>query len=180
MPNYGFTAGVPDLDYSKNPRQPDTNNYLANNFFKLEFTRLPTVTYFCQQVNLPSLTYDAVNFPTTLGIPHVAPGGRFTYDDLVVQFIVDEDMKNWIEVYEWMQSIGVLNDINDTIPHNDKFSNVKLTVMNSAYNPNLQITFYDVFPIGLSGIEFNSSLPDTIPIVASATFGFNYYKIKTL
>jgi hypothetical protein len=180
MPNYGYTADIPDIKYVNNERQPETNNYLTNNYFKFEFTRLPTVTYFCQQVNLPSISYDAANMGTRLGIPHKTPGGKYTYDDLNVSFMVDENMKNWIEVYEWMQSIGILNDISDTIPHNDKFSNAKLTIMNSSYKPKLQVTFYDMFPIGISGIEFNSTLPDNIAIIASATFAFNYYKIKSI
>jgi hypothetical protein len=180
MPNYGYTAGVPDLDYVKNPRQPDNNNYLANNYFKFEFTRLPTVTYFCQQVNLPGIAFDVARFPTTAGLPHKTPAGQYNYDNLNVSFMVDENMKNWIEVYEWIQSIGILNDISDTIPHNDKFSNAVLTVMSSSYKPNLEITFYDAFPVALSGIEFNSTLPDTIAIISTASFAFNYYTVKTL
>ena len=79
-----------------------------------------------------------------------------------------------------MQSIGVLNDINDTIKHDDKFSNAKLTILNSAFKPKLRVTFYDAFPTGLSGIEFNSTMPDNIAIISSATFAFNYYKIETI
>ena len=42
----GYTGpGIPDITRVSNPRQPDNNNYLATNYFKMEITRLPLVTY---------------------------------------------------------------------------------------------------------------------------------------
>ena len=79
--------------------QPRTNNYLATNFFKLEIDSFPTVTYFCQSVNLPSLTASVVEVPVAgFGIPIKSPVGRYSYENMSVSFLVDENMENWIEV----------------------------------------------------------------------------------
>ena len=177
----GATAGIPDITYVSNARQPDTNNYLANNYFKFEFTRLPTVTYFCQRVNLPSLSFTRAEQPTSFGLTGKIPGGRYDYDPLTVSFIVDEDMKNWLEVYEWMRSIGNLDDINKHIHvHHDKYSDARITIMNSAYKQKLVVKIRGVFPTSISGIDFDSTLPETEPIVASATFDFTFYEIERL
>jgi len=84
----GYTGpGIPDVTRVVNPRQPATNNYLASNFFNLEITRLPTVTYFCQSVGIPSLNLTPVDQPTPMGVYPKFIGGRYTFEDLTVNFI---------------------------------------------------------------------------------------------
>ena len=180
----GYTGeGIPDITRVRNPRLPDTNNYLSSNFFKLEITRLPTVTYFCQSANLPSLSLTPVEQPSTLGLRPKLMGGQYAYEDLTVNFLVDEKLKNWLEVYEWMESIGNLNDNESAISGKitqDFFSDITLLITNSSYKPKFRVEFKDTFPIALSGIQFNSTSMDTEPVVASATFSFTTYKIKSV
>ena len=38
-------------------RQPDNINPLMNTYFRFIMNKVPTITYFCQRVNLPSLSY---------------------------------------------------------------------------------------------------------------------------
>ena len=175
----GSTAGIPDIYRVSNPRQPDTNNYLASNYFKFEFTRLPTVTYFCQRVNLPSISFTRAEQGTSFGVVGKVPGGRYDFEDLTVSFIVDEDMKNWIEIYEWMRSIGNLDDMTKHVtPHHDKYSDARITVLNSAYKEKKVIKIRQAFPVSLSGIDFDVTLPETEPVIASASFAFTYYEIE--
>jgi len=180
----GYTGpGIPDVTKVVNPRQPATNNYLASNFFNLEITRLPTVTYFCQSVGIPSLNLTPVDQPTPMGVYPKFIGGRYTFEDLTVNFIVDENMKNWLEVYQWMKEIGNMENTTDVIDGSqtsDFFSDILVVVTNSVYKPNLHIRFIDAFPIALSGFQFNSLATDTEPITASATFSYTLYEIDEL
>lgn len=178
----GYTGpGIPDITQVSNPTQPDTNNYLGNTYFRFEFTRLPTVTYFCQRVNLPSISFTSAELPTPLGLTSKVPGGKYNYDQLNVSFIVDEEMKNWLEVYNWMRSIGNLDDISNHIKnHMDKYSDARLIITNSAFTPNISVRFRGVFPIALSGIDFDSTSVDTETVVSTATFAFTHYEIETL
>ena len=180
----GFTGpGIPDVTRVSNPRQPDTNNYLATNFFQLEITRLPTVTYFCQSVGLPSLNLTPVDQPTSGGLFPKWIGGRYNFEDITVSFIVDENMKNWIEVFEWMKDIGTIDGLNNPISGKqteESFSDILLTITNSVYKPKYYIRFEGAFPIALSGIEFNSALGENEPVVASATFTYTSYDITPL
>ena len=70
----GYTGpGIPDITRSNSKKQPDTNNILNTNYFKLVFGRLPTMTYMCQSVSMPSFSLGSVDVPNTLGVvPHLA------------------------------------------------------------------------------------------------------------
>ena len=187
----GYTGpGIPDITRVTDPRQPDTNNYLSTNYFKMEITRLPLVTYHCQTANLPTISLTATEQSTRLGTSVKWIGGKYNFEELAVSFIIDEDMKNWLEVFEWIESIGLMvssaNTINsNTIGHpvgqiGDYFSNAILSITNSSYKPKLNAVFYDIFPISLTGIDFNSMLTDSEPAVATVTFAYTYYKINRL
>jgi hypothetical protein len=186
----GYTGpGIPDITRVSDPRQPDNNNYLATNYFKFELTRLPLVTYHCQQVNLPSLSLTPVEQPTVFGTTAKWIGGKYTWEELNVSFIVDEDMKNWIEVFEWMEEIGLMADFKTNISaqrsmpkgqFGDYFSDAKISITSSNYKPKLEIDIHGIFPISLGGIQFNSTNPDNEPAIVNATFAYTYYTINRL
>ena len=180
----GYTGpGMPDITLARSGRIPDTNNYLGVNYFQLEITRTPTVTYFCQTANLPSLTLTPVEQPGTLGVRPKWIGGQYAYEDLQVSFLVDEDMRNWMEVYRWMEEIGNLENNDMVIAEKqtmDFFSDITLLVTNSSYKPQYRVQFKKAFPIAISGIQFNTASMDTEPILATATFTYDSYTIKTL
>ena len=90
------------------------NNYLATNFFKLEFPEMPGVEYFAQSVNLPSLTLSPLELPASqFGVPIRTPVARYFYENMSVSFLVDEKMENWLEVYNWMRSCGNAEDYDE-------------------------------------------------------------------
>jgi len=180
----GYTGpGIPDVTRVANPRQPDTNNYLATNYFQLEITRLPTVTYFCQSVNLPGVSLSPVDLPTALGTRPKFVGGAYDFEQLSVQFMVDENMKNWLEVFDWMKSIGNMEDYDSVIASSqtqDFFSNITIMIMNSTYKPKYYVRIKEAIPISLSGIDFTSVSSETEPVIATATFAYMSYDIKTI
>jgi len=110
-------------------------------------------------------------------------GGQYAFEDLNVSFVVDEDIKNWTEVFDWMESIGNMRGFGPPVIAesitDDFFSDILLMVTNSAYQPKYYVQFRDAFPIALSGIEFNSTALETEPIVANATFSYTSYKITS-
>jgi hypothetical protein len=47
----------------------------------------------------------AANQPTRFNkIPQ--PGDELYYEDLYIKFLVDENMKNWYQVHDWMREIA--------------------------------------------------------------------------
>jgi len=156
------------------------NNYLATNFFQLVIERTPVMSYFCQSVNLPSLTIPPVEVPVAqFGVPLRTPIGRYSYENMSVSFLVDEEMKNWLEIYNWMYSVSTPEEVPGTYTeHTDIFSDAKLLIKNSKYNTIKVVTIKDIFPVGISGIQFSSVVVDTEPVIATATFAFTSYIIE--
>ena len=152
-----------------NISQPDTNNYLATNFFDLVIADIPLVTYACQSVNLPSLSIIPQELPSPqFGVPYKIPIGRYSYENMSISFIVDSKMDNWLQVYNWLQQLSTPEDYTTVIDHEDKFSDGTLTIMNGSYNPIKEIKLNNMFPIGLSGIQFSTVVVDTEPVIATA------------
>ena len=158
--------------------QPRTNNYLATNFFKLEIDSFPTVTYFCQSVNLPSLTASVVEVPVAgFGLPIKSPVGRYSYENMSASFLVDENMENWLEVYNWMSEMRAFDTDCATKPYDSLFSNATLQIMDGSYTPIKTVTLEEIFPVGISGVQFSTVVVDTEPVIATATFAFTKYTI---
>jgi len=174
----GFTADLP-----VNPTIPDTNNYLASNFFRFTLPRVSTLTYFAQSVSMPGIQLSPVEMTNTLGRANQFVGGRFDHEPLVVQFIVDEETLNYQEIFNWMKKIA--NYDNDTniiaIDQKDKFvSDANIFLTNSAFQEKQVVVFKNAYPIALSGIQFSSTLNDNEPIIASVTLNFETYSFETV
>ena len=67
---------------------------------------MPNVTYTCQSANLPALNLGAAMQQTPfVDIPH--PGDKVFFGEFIIQFLINEDMSNYKELYDWIASIGV-------------------------------------------------------------------------
>lgn len=161
-------------------KQPETDNYLMNNSFKLNIERIPQVSYFCQRANIPNISFNIVEQPTPYGVKLYKAGSSYDYSELEIAFVVDEKMKNWLEIYNWMRSLSNAEDGNEYVPFHQHASSGEIIVVTSAYQPLLAVTFQDLLPVNLSGIDFDSTTTDTEPVIASATFRYTAYKIQPI
>lgn len=161
-----------------NDYQPTNRNKLTTNRFLFILTRAPYLTYFCQRVNLPSIGFGTSiqSNPTSIEIKR--PGTRLVYEDLQVGFIVDEEMKNWLEIHNWMTKIGTYDTVNDYLTENQKISTALIYILSASYKPLLTVEFYDIYPTFLTSIDFDVTSPDTEFVVSTATFSYTHYKIK--
>jgi hypothetical protein len=157
------------------------NNYLSTGGFNLSIRRLPNVEFFTQKANIPGITSSAVQLPAPTN-PYFEVGDTISYEDLDVSFIIDEDMKNYMEVFKWLTSI--------TAPQNsDQYKDIKaskyglkseisLIILNSHENPVVKITYYDCFPVSLSSVQMDINNTDVTYAEGNATFKYNYYTVE--
>lgn len=160
---------------------PENVNYLASNYFRFSVSRIPTFTYFVQSANVPSMTTRYLTQPNTLGTYPKTPAGNYTFDPIDVTFMISADMKNWVELYQWMKGVGNLKDDYYQLPYNKYdntgvFSDAELMIMNSSYKTIGRIAFKYVFPISLGDIVFSSQNTSTEPISCSVQFAYTYYE----
>lgn len=175
------------------PGQPDNVNYLSPLGFRFVIKKLPHVNYFCQNVSIPSVSLGVAEYPTPLvNIP--MPGGKLSYEPLTIRFKVDEDLKNYIEVYNWLLGLGHPISLNQTrdlsrtaeVPAlregaaSSFVSDGTLVVLTSHKNPSHSVTFRDMFPIALSELQFDSTDVDVIHLEGIATFRYRSFEIATV
>lgn len=162
-----------------NELQPETHNNLTNNKFRFVLTRCPTMTYFCQRANVPSLSFGTSVQSNPTGISIRRPGTSYVYEDLQVGFAVDENMKNWLEIHDWIKDLGISYvGATEVLAEAQKVCSAYVLVLNSNYRPILAVKYKNVYPTFLSGIEFDSSLTDTDVVIATATFAYTHYEIE--
>lgn len=161
-------------------KQPDTDNYLMNNSFKFSLERIPHVTYFCQRASIPTISFNIVEQSTPYGVKVYKAGTSYDYSDLEISFIVDENMENWLEIYNWMRTLSNAETDSEYIEVEEHSSTAEIITLTSAYRPNLAVSFKEVFPISLSAIDFDSTISETEPIVANATFRYRSYSISDI
>ena len=170
-------------DQPTNPTVLESNNYLASNFYQFQLNRVSNVTYFCQAVSFPGTQLSPVEMPNTLGRPNQFVGGRFTHEPLTVQFLVDEDMLNYREIFDWITRIGNYADDDKILAGfqaNTFFSDATLLITNSAYRHKIRVKFKDTYPIALSGLNFSSQLGDNEPLAATVSLNFETLEIENL
>jgi len=174
--------------------QPTNLNYLSPLGFRFALRRLPTVNYFCQSVDIPAISMTPVATYTPVGTL-IRPGDKLVYDPLTITFRVDEDMKNYIEMVNWIEGLGhpnslqQLRDLSRSSPiamadnigkMQTLTSDATLTVLTSHKNPGLNAVFEDTFPISLSALRFTSMANDIDYLEATATFSYRKYSLQPI
>ena len=166
-------------------RTPENTNYIQPTKYLLTFDRIGSVQYFCQSVNIPgvNLGQAPLHFPT---LDTFAPGNKITYNPLSIRFNVDEKMDSWQQLHSWYRAIASptgfsernrLTDVQNQYKQNrlKSYSDATLTVLSSLNNPILRIQYYNVFPITLSDIIFDTALSANDIVTADAIFMFDYF-----
>ena len=154
-----------------------THNALQVNYFQFVLDRVPNMIYYCQAANLPGIAFGVAQQPTILGHPVKVPTGAYRFEDLQLFFRVDENLQNWLEIYNWMKETGNYNDANNTEQYIEKTYGARLLITNSSYKPKFAIDFKHVFPTYLSSINFNVTKPRSEEIGCLVKFAFTGYTI---
>jgi len=165
-------------------RAPQNTNLLQPTKFLLSFDRIRTTQYFCQSVNLPGVSLGEVNRATPF-LDMFSPGTKLTYSPLNVEFLVDEELQSWKNIYDWFLSIADPDGFEkrdgskelQTIKH---FSDATLTILTGLNNPILRVQYTNLFPLSINDIQFNTTQSADTIITATATFRYQSYKYLTV
>ena len=171
-------------------------NFLAPTGFQFSVTRSPKVSYFGNMINVPGITLGVANQSSYLKmIPR--PGEIIDFEDLTLNFLVDENLENYIEIQNWIRGIGfpeTLDQIYDFQDDEDPTTGVKrkknqeidlfsdgtLTVMNNLNIPKFHVKFEGLFPYSLSSLQFDATQADLDYFTAQVSFKYNIYNIETI
>lgn len=168
------------------PSLTTNKNHLTTDSFSVVINRLPNVAFFVQKTAVPGVSTSAPEQKTPLlNIPHT--GDHLYFDEFEVEFIVDENMSSWIEVWAWLmaankrsfEEYAELSSLS-----REEFgqveSDIKVVINSSSQKPNIEVTLIDCIPIKLSSIELNSTQQQPTYAKATATFMYTSYEIVKL
>ena len=167
--------------------QPQTLNFLTKPKFEWRIKKLPNVNWFVQKIRFPGISIDQIDRPTPfISLP--VPGDHIYFNNLIVTFKIDENMNNYMEIWNWLMGIGYPDKFDEyaaliqmgTILGNGLKSDAALTILDSQNNPNIRVTFQDLFPTTLSDVEMDTTDDEIAFITATSTFAFRKYYIEQL
>ena len=187
-------------------RQPTELDYADPSKFLFKCNKLPKVEFFTTQVNLPGINLGDVVIPSPFKeIP--VQGHTLTFENLELQFLVDEKLENYRELHQWLVGIGFpkartqfssfRKDESTTFPTAESvkgdvtksgvptgvqamYGDATLTIMTSKNNPIIEVRFSDLYPVSLSGLAFNQQETDVTYLTATATFTYKLYEMFTI
>ena len=160
---------------------PNEVNQLNVVSFETNFLRIPNVNFFCQTVSIPSVALGEAFLPTAFSSVPIE-GDRLTFENLNIGFYVNEDLSNYMEIYNWLIALGFPDEFPQFNLHGDAISSpseygsmktdMNIILQTNKTNPNYNITFKDAFPTSLGAIPLDATSTDLQPIVVEATFKY--------
>ena len=165
--------------------QIQNRNYLSSVGFKFTLSKFPKVSFFSNATRIPEITLSTVAQSNYLKMIDV-PGDTLTYGDFTLQFLVDENMENYMTVHNWLTGLGfpeVASQYDDFITKNEitdpknAFCDGTLRILNSNYRDIVLVKFKDLYPISLTPLEFGAQETDINYFTAEATFKYTVYNI---
>lgn len=172
-------------------RTPQSSNYLQPTKFLLTFDRIGSVPYFCQAVNIPGMSIGQAPIATPM-LDIYAPGNKITYNQLNIDFLVDDKLDSWRQIHAWFRSIASPESFDErnrlsTIQNRfnakkgfEHYSDATLTILSNLNNPVLRVKFINVFPVALTDIQFDTKMSAEDVVLGTATFQFEYFNFEDI
>jgi hypothetical protein len=186
-------------------QQPTVYDYATGTQWRLAFNRLPKTTWFCTAANIPGITLGEAQYATPMS-DVILSGDKLTFETLNITFIVDEELQNYRELWDWIVGLG--SPINhsqwettlakgdgavrtfgtsdadprtkSTYEESNLYSDATLIVYSSKNQPKVNVQFKNMFPTSLSSLEYSQEPTDVEYFKASATFRYLYYEFETV
>ena len=162
------------------PNEPTNKSLLSPIGFRFQIQKLPHVNYFCTAASIPDMTLGRIDTVTNPFNKLPIAGDKMEFSDLSLKFRVDEDMKNYREIVDWMTGLGFPDNYEQRKLLTEPYSDASLIIMTSQYQPNIEVKFIDLYPTNISSLEFDISQSDIEYLTGDVTFTYRSYQITSI
>lgn len=145
-------------------------NNLSQLNFRLKLNSIPEVEFKAQSVIIPGLNLGTVDIPTPFVV--IPEPGNISYDQLTVNFMVGEDMKDYMEIFDWMVGLGYPDGLGT---YTRKFIDGSVLILNSNQKVLKNVRFTDMYPVSLTDLTFDSTLTEIQYATATVNFRFSRF-----
>jgi|LakMenEpi03Aug12_release.lakeMendotaPanAssembly.Ray.scaffolds.fasta_scaffold07822_14 hypothetical protein len=162
------------------PIEPTNKSFLSNNKFDFVIDRLPNIQFFIQTINLPTISLGIATTPTPF-VTVQTPGTIITFEEITVSYIIDEDMKSWFEIYNWLHALAGTEGFpkstlkNSPGSYENFTSSATLIIKTNSNNANVKLKFFDLFPTNLTGFQLSATESHDF-ITSTVTFNYTKYE----
>jgi hypothetical protein len=111
------------------------------------------------------------------------PGDKISYDAFSIRFRIDEEMANYLEIFNWMIGLGHPSNFEqhkDLREGQGVYSDASLIILSSNNNPAVRIALINVFPVSLAPVTFDVTQPDIEYLEAEATFRYQQFTVEPI
>ena len=140
-----------------------TLNKLARNRSTLEIAMFPNTSFTLSNYSVPGMSL----FPAQQSSPFFDKpvyGDKLHYDDLICEFIVNEDLSNYLE-----EKIH---------PMPMTYTDATMTIYTSHNNPFMRVQFLDVIPVQIGELQFSENTNETEEVTCMVVFKYQRYDIE--
>ena len=152
--------------------------------FRLVFPFLPflgddekgdALLLYCSKVTLPDLSMEPDIIPNQFYDAKV-PTRNLTYGDMEVTYTLDEKYTNYSLLFNWLM---YLKHPEGFIVRNEPI-NATLMIYSNNDNPKFKFELKNIFPLALTGIDFDKTVNTTDDMEATVTFAMEYFLIEEI
>ena len=167
--------------------QLTNRNFLSPIGFLFILDKARKVSFLCQKAEIPTVELGQVEIPTRGMVP-IPVEGNMRYSEFSIDFIVDEDLRNYVQIHNWMRALGTPQEFKerrvwlaqyaDSPSEDPRFSDATLQILNNNNQANFDVVFKDMFPVSLSSLPFDVTGGDNDYFTSTATFRYTLYEIR--
>ena len=171
-------------------KQISNRNFLSATSFKFSIAKCPKVDFLSNQCNVPGMNLSLATQPTYLRQIDL-PGDELSFDDFTLDFMVDENLElhgntKVDERFRISRKYSEAKDLDsgktkfedkDQKSNDHKVSDGTLSILNSSQNPKFLVKFKGLFPVSLTGLDFDATAGDTAYFTSTVTFKYLHYDI---
>lgn len=167
---------------------PANINPLQSNGFLFGIQKLPEISFFCQEANLPELTLPTADMASPL-VDMPLPGDKPNFGELSITFLIDEEMINYVAIHNWLIGLGFpesheqyanfISARTDQLNQNPLvagYSDGTLQILGASNKAVRTIRFVDLVPTSLNSLQLQSTTSETTYLAGNATFRYTLYK----
>ena len=175
--------------------QIKNRNFLAPVGFKFSLSKYPKVSFFSNTARIPDISLGTAIESTYLKDIDF-PGEKLTYGELNVRFLVDEDLKNYMEIQKWMRGLGFPESLQEfdtfekegdnRLPQryaqfgDQIYSDGTLQILSSNLVAKFNVNFTELFPYSLSTLAFDATDTDIEYFTAEVGFKYTMYNLTDI
>jgi len=173
--------------------QIQNRNFLSPVGFKFTLNRSPKVAFFSNSANIPGMTL-GIAMQSTYLKDIETPGDKIAFEDFTLKFLVDEDLKNYMEIQNWIRGLGYPESLQEIYNFQNSNKNLNqpkksqlnlysdgtLQILTNSQKPNFKVKFSDLWPYNLSDLQFDATETDVQYLTANVTFKYTIYNITDL